>query len=126
MPAGPSASGWPPSRTGGRGAPRGASRGRKNGREPAQASLFDLMAAEEQPALQGPQLEATPPAAQQQKLNWEKELLGIYLSEHPFARAAHELRSLLSCRIVELNAELAGKDLIIGGLITGGRTPAPR
>ncbi len=95
-------------------------------RESGQASLFDLMSADQQPALQGPQLEAAPAASQQQKLNWEKELLGIYLSEHPFARAAEALRSLLSCGIVELTSELAGRDLIIGGIITSTRTLSTR
>ena len=60
-----------------------------------------------------------PEATQQQKLAWEKELLGIYLSEHPFARAAEELRGVLTCAVVEVNAEFAGRDMIIGGVVAG-------
>ena len=63
-----------------------------------------------------------PEATQQQKLSWEKELLGIYLSEHPFAQAAEKLGTLLTCSIVELNAEFAGRDTIIGGLVAGTRS----
>jgi DNA polymerase-3 subunit alpha len=63
-----------------------------------------------------------PPATKQQKLLWEKELLGIYLSEHPFAQAAEKLGTLLTCSIVELNTEFAGRDTIIGGMVTGTRS----
>ncbi len=90
-------------------------------KESGQTSLFDLMGARDQPALQGPQLESVREAPQQQKLAWEKELLGIYISEHPFARAAEELRSVLSCGIIEVNPELAGRDLILGGIVTATR-----
>ena len=91
-------------------------------KEAGQASLFDMMAPEEKPALQGPQLESVPEATKQQKLSWEKELLGIYLSEHPFAQAAEKLGTLLTCSIVELNAEFAGRDTIIGGIVAGTRS----
>jgi DNA polymerase-3 subunit alpha len=84
--------------------------------------LFDLMSAEDQPAVAGPSLENVREAPQQQKLAWEKELLGIYLSEHPFRDAAAELRQLLTCSIAEVNAELSGRDVIIGGIIAGVRT----
>jgi DNA polymerase-3 subunit alpha len=84
------------------------------------------MGAQAQPALSGPALESAREAPQQQKLAWEKELLGIYLSEHPFTRAAEELRSYLSCGIVEVNAELAGRDVIIGGIIAGTRSLSTR
>src|ERR1700693_3383497 len=69
-------------------------------REAGQASLFDLMAPEEKAAVQGQQLESGAAATQQQHLSWEKELLGIYLSEHPFAHAAERLASVLTCSIV--------------------------
>jgi DNA polymerase-3 subunit alpha len=77
---------------------------------------------EDEPALQGPQLEDVPEATKQQRLTWEKELLGIYLSEHPFARASEELSALLDCNLVALTAEFAGGDVIIGGVVTGIRT----
>ena len=38
------------------------------------------------------------------------------------ATPRQELRQLLTCSIVELNAELAGRDVIIGGIIAGMRT----
>jgi DNA polymerase-3 subunit alpha len=95
--------------------------GTQRQKESGQTSLFDLMSADDQPALGGPALESVREAPQQQKLAWEKELLGVYLSEHPFADAAAELRQLLTCSIAEVNAELTGRDIIIGGIITGTR-----
>ena len=94
-------------------------------RESGQTSLFDLMGGEAL-AVQGPQLEGVPEATQQQKLTWEKELLGIYLSEHPFAAAAERLRGQLTSGLVEVNADLAGRDLIIGGIVTGTRSLSTR
>jgi DNA polymerase-3 subunit alpha len=90
-------------------------------REAGQTSLFDLLD-DAEPALKGPQLEDVPEATKQQRLTWEKELLGIYLSEHPFARASEELSALLDCNLVALTAEFAGGDVIIGGVVTGIRT----
>ncbi len=90
-------------------------------RESGQTSLFDLLD-EDEPAVQGPQLEDVPEATKQQRLTWEKELLGIYLSEHPFARAAEELSALLDCNLVGLTAEFAGGDVIIGGVVAGIRS----
>jgi DNA polymerase-3 subunit alpha len=86
-----------------------------------QTSLFDMMEPEQVSGLQSPALESVPPATKQQKLSWEKELLGIYLSEHPFAQAAEALGATLTCSIVELNSEFSGRGVVIGGLVTGAR-----
>jgi len=94
-------------------------------RESGQTSLFDLIAVDG-PPVHGPELEPAPEATQQQKLTWEKELLGIYLSEHPFARVAQELRGVLSCGLVEINAELSGRDLVVGGVVSGMRSLSTR
>ncbi len=94
-------------------------------RESGQTSLFDLMDGS-QTVIEGIQLEKAREASQQEKLSWEKELLGIYLSEHPFARAGLELRSYLSCRLVEVNEDLAGRDLVVGGIVSGVRALSTR
>ncbi|KKQ55314.1 MAG: polymerase III DnaE protein [Parcubacteria group bacterium GW2011_GWA2_38_13] len=54
-----------------------------------QPNLFGLMA--EQSTLPRLQLDDAPVAAEKQKLSWEKELLGLYLSSHPM----HEIEKLL-------------------------------
>ena len=95
-------------------------------RESGQTSLFDLMGDDSAASVQGLQLETAPEATQQQKLTWEKELLGIYLSEHPFARVAEELRGVLSCGLVEVNAEFHNRELLIGGVVSGLRSLSTR
>lgn len=94
-------------------------------RESGQASLFDLMGAA-QSAVEGPRLESVREVSQQQKLAWEKELLGVYLSEHPFAGPYRQLRPYLTCDIVNVSAEHAGRGIIIAGIVTGARTLATR
>jgi DNA polymerase-3 subunit alpha len=94
-------------------------------RESGQTSLFALMG-DEGASIQGPQLETAPEATQQQKLTWEKELLGIYLSEHPFARVAEELRGVLTCGLVEVNADFHNRELLIGGVVSGLRSLSTR
>ena len=94
-------------------------------RESGQTSLFDLMVGDSA-LIHGPELEPAAEATQQQKLTWEKELLGIYLSEHPFARVAQELRGVLTCGLVEINAELSGRELVVGGVVSGMRTLTTR
>lgn len=41
-------------------------------------------------------LTPAPPMTETQKLGWERELLGLYVTTHPFARAAEEVRDLLT------------------------------
>jgi DNA polymerase-3 subunit alpha len=95
-------------------------------KEAGQTSLFDMPGAGAHSDLRGPQLAPAPDAPQQEKLAWEKELLGVYLSEHPFAQAAKELSSHLSCGLVEVNTELAGRTLLLGGIVTGTRALTTR
>ena len=78
------------------------------------------MSEDEQPAVQGLSLDQVREAPQQQKLEWEKELLGIYLSEHPFSAVAGELKGVLSCGLVELTPARKGQR-VIGGIITSAR-----
>ncbi|MBI2912517.1 MAG: DNA polymerase III subunit alpha, partial [Chloroflexi bacterium] len=94
-------------------------------RESGQASLFDAAGAGGS-LMGGIELERTRETAQRQKLAWEKELLGIYVSEHPFARAAEELRPHLSCGLIEVSADLANRDLLVGGIVTGMRSLTTR
>jgi DNA polymerase-3 subunit alpha len=66
--------------------------------------MFDLFG--DQVATPMPALEleeATVP--REQELAWEKELLGVYVSEHPYKAAAAELSSLVTMLCAELAAE---------------------
>ena len=56
-----------------------------------QTSLFD-MAGDDSTVLEQP-LPARPEAPVRERLRWEKELLGLYLSDHPLGELAAQLRS---------------------------------
>src|SRR3546814_1441934 len=59
---------------------------------------------------------------QPQLLAWEKELLGTYISEHPFSRAARNLARYTANQCAEVGADLSGQDTILAGLVAGIRT----
>src|SRR3990167_3222254 len=58
--------------------------------DPSQPSLFGAMLKKAELALF-----PAPPLAEAQKLAWERELLGLYVTTHPLARAAVAIRPLL-------------------------------
>jgi len=94
-------------------------------REAGQGSLFDLMGEEAKPSLGELRLsDAETP--QSERLAWEKELLGVYVSEHPFARAAQALGTHLSCRLAEVSAEMAGREVVLGGTVVATRSLSTR
>lgn len=63
----------------------------KEGRiaDTSQFSLFEGLDSKPQSVLQ---LKPVPPATQEQKLAWEKELLGLYISGHPLDRYADKIK----------------------------------
>ncbi len=94
-------------------------------REAGQGSLFDLLGEDAKPSLGGLHLDdAETPQAQ--RLAWEKELLGVYVSEHPFARAAKALEPHLSCRLAEVSADVAGREVVLGGTVIATRSLTTR
>lgn len=76
-----------------------------------QVSLFDLLGGA--PPLEVPRVR-TP---QSRRLSWEKELMGVFLSEHPFSRAARQLSSYLSCHLAEISPDMDGRDLMVAGYV---------
>ena len=110
-----------------------ASRARQSG----QTSLFDLFGtASPLPFGEGPGVRAmqgatvTTPAREatlltvverRQNLAWEKEVLGLYLSEHPLTSAAAALRAASSCAISGIDPEMAGEEVTIAGSIASVR-----
>ena len=60
-----------------------------------------------------------PPIPNRQLLDWEKELLGIYLSEHPLERIEQQLlaEELINATISQLHSERKGKQLTLLGMI---------
>lgn len=64
------------------------------------------------------QLLETEPASKKQRLNWEKELLGLYISDHP-AREYKEYFDKMATPIKNIDDKTVGNDITIGGVITG-------
>ena len=54
---------------------------------------------------------------QREKLAWEKEVLGLYLSSHPFAQAAPFLRGKITATSADIGEEMDGKRVVVAGTI---------
>ena len=64
--------------------------------------------------------------AADERLSWEREFLGMYLSDHPLRRIAGELQQRVDTTINELGAHLDGLIVQVGGAIRDMRTFVPR
>ena len=90
-----------------------------------QTSLFDLGAADAA-NLEAP-LPNAPEVPLRERLRWEKELLGLYLSEHPMGEVADRVGDFVTAYSGDLRDEsLDGQRLVIGGIVVGSRTVITR
>lgn len=79
-----------------------------------QTSLFASLGDSASPQLM---FTPAPPASKAEKLAWEKELLGLYITEHPYA----EYRAIVlhcSLPISEIKSQAVNQEVVIGGVIT--------
>lgn len=89
-------------------------------RESGQVSMFDLWG--EKVPMPVPSLELPNVGLSlKDKLSWEKELLGVYLSEHPFSSVAAELAATTTALCGEIDAEMVGQTVVIAGMIVSVR-----
>ncbi len=51
-------------------------------------------------------------------LDWERELIGVYLSEHPLQQKLETLREVVSATIGDLDGSMNGRGVTIAGLIS--------
>ncbi|MCX6000508.1 MAG: DNA polymerase III subunit alpha [Chloroflexi bacterium] len=93
--------------------------------ETGQATMFDLWGESVATPLPELDLESVD-LPQKEKLAWEKELLGVYLSEHPFARMAHRLDSSATAFCGGIDSEMAGQPVTLVGIITSVRQGSTR
>jgi DNA polymerase-3 subunit alpha len=86
-------------------------------RELGQGFLFDDMPSE---ALED-ELRKAGMADEAERLSWEREVLGFYLTGHPLADFEEQLERYADCRVVELAERFAGgaEHVTVGGLVTG-------
>ncbi|MGZ6271026.1 MAG: DNA polymerase III subunit alpha [Candidatus Limnocylindrales bacterium] len=88
-------------------------------RTTGQTSLFDL--AVEPGTLERP-LPLRTEAPLRERLRWEKELLGLYLSDHPLGEVAEQIGRYVTAYSGELSEELDQQRVVVGGIVTGMRT----
>jgi DNA polymerase-3 subunit alpha len=82
-----------------------------------QGSLFDMLGVDEV-ALERP-LPAATEAPPRERLRWEKELLGLYLSDHPLGELASEMARYANAWSGDLGEELDQQRVVVGGVVTG-------
>jgi DNA polymerase-3 subunit alpha len=86
-------------------------------RELGQGFLFDDMPSE---TLEN-ELRGAGSADQSERLSWEREVLGFYLTGHPLAAYDEQINRYADCRVVELADRLTSgaEHVTVGGLVTG-------
>ncbi len=94
-------------------------------RESGQSTMFDLFGSEVDTPLPSLELELAP-ARKEDMLGWERELLGVYISEHPFRAAAAALTGIASHTIADLSPELAGQTVTVAGMVNRVQARATR
>jgi DNA polymerase-3 subunit alpha len=94
-------------------------------RASGQATMFDLFGAQVETPLPALDLD-TLPQKREDLLAWEKELLGVYVSDHPFKSIAQEVARYATHSIADLGPELAGQSVTIAGMITRVQARATR
>ena len=85
------------------------------------------MGAAESMVLERP-LPNVPEAPVRERLRWEKELLGLYLSEHPMGEVADRVGEYVTAYSGDLKSDetLDGQRLVVGGIVVGSRTVVTR
>ena len=94
-------------------------------KESGQSTMFDMFGDSVATPLPALELEQAP-ASSAEMLQWEKELLGVYVSEHPFSAAAAMLSKHTSALISEITPEMDGRDVVIAGMVGPIRTLATK
>ena len=89
-------------------------------RETGQSTMFDLWGE----AMPAPLPSLDLPAADittKEKLAWERELMGVYLSEHPFSAFANKVAVGNAILCGHIDAELAGQNITVAGMVASVR-----
>ena len=93
-----------------------AERARRD-RESGQTSLLDMVGSPETQADDYGLLIDVAPMPGEEKLRLEKELLGLYLSDHPLRRISAELAKLSDTQAVEVTSALQDTEVRVAGLV---------
>ena len=89
-------------------------------KESGQTSMFDLWGdsvAMPLPSLDLEDIESTP----KEKLEWEKELMGVFFAEHPLTSIASSLSDTITAFCGQINEDMVGDNVTIAGMVTAVR-----
>lgn len=92
----------------------------RDARSSGQGLLFDDVA-EDTPEEVNQTLPDVPEWSDQEKLGYEKALLGIYLSSHPLTEHQQTMRIFRTHEVKDVKELPARKEIVLGGMITGVR-----
>ncbi len=93
-----------------------AERDRKD-REAGQTNLYDLIGSADEEVNNFGLAVDIKPMPGEEKLRLEKELLGLYLSDHPLRRISAELAKLSDTQAVEVTSALQDTEVRVAGLV---------
>src|SRR5207244_10138510 len=102
-----------------------AERARRD-RESGQTSLLDMVGSPEVASDDYGLTIDVAPMAGDEKLRLEKELLGLYLSDHPLRRIPAGLAKLADTQAVEVTSALQDKEVRVAGLVREVRSGVSR
>jgi len=85
-------------------------------RDVGQLSLFDVQGGFGVSVLQS--LPPVPEVPRKRKLSWEKELIGVYISEHPLQQVAAGLGEVVTAYSGQLDEESVGQKVTVAGIVT--------
>ena len=90
-----------------------------NAREIGQMSLFGETTGVRLDAASSllPPPDTVPEVSQKEVLAWEKELVGVYISEHPLTQVLRDLQDVISVTTGQLGPELDGQSVVIAGTV---------
>jgi DNA polymerase-3 subunit alpha len=64
-----------------------------------------------------PSLTNTPEVPQKEILAWEKDLVGVYVSEHPLKQALAGLQDVVTAHVGALRADMNGRHVVVAGMV---------
>ena len=85
-------------------------------REVGQLSMFDL--ADPLSMYEAIPLPDVPDVSRKEMLTWERELIGLYISEHPLQQVAVDLDGIVTAFCGQIDEKMAGQKVIIAGVVT--------
>jgi DNA polymerase-3 subunit alpha len=85
-------------------------------RETGQATMFDLWGETMPAPMPSLDLQAAE-VSTKERLAWERELMGVYLSEHPFSAFATRVAAENTTLCGHVDAELAGQTAVVAGMV---------